>query len=57
MTFVLQSNKEGRVILDKHLHLGNAQIREIEASSWIEARASIHEFEFVRSEGYGWFAV
>ena len=55
MTFVLQSNKDGRVILDKRLHMNNVRIRDIEASSWKEARASISEYEFNKVDGYGWF--
>ena len=55
MTFVLQSDKDGRVILDKRLHMNNVRIRDIEAPSWKEARASISEYEFNKVDGYGWF--
>lgn len=55
MTFYLQHNDEGRVVLDTRLHAKNTHIRDINASSWREARETIHEFEFDNVDGYGWF--
>ena len=55
MTFYLQSNKEGRVFIDKRMHVGNVKIREIEAPTWRDARETVHEFEFEKRDGYGWF--
>ena len=55
MTFYLQHNKEGRVFLDKREHASHTTIRTIKASSWREARETIHEFEFDKVDGYGWF--
>lgn len=55
MTFYLQSNKEGRVFIDKRMHVCNVKIREIEAPTWRDARETVHEFEFEKRDGYGWF--
>lgn len=46
--------RNGRVVLD--FALKGDLIREILASNWIEARYTIHEFEFERREGHGYVA-
>lgn len=55
MTFYLQHNEKGRVLIDKREHASHTTIRTIEASTWIEARNTISEYEFDKVDGYGWF--
>ena len=55
MTFYLQHNKEGRVLIDKREHASHTTIRTIDAASWGDARDTISDYEFDKVEGYGWF--
>ena len=55
MTFYLQHNKEGRVLIDKREHASHTTIRAIDAASWGDARDTISNYEFDKVEGYGWF--
>ena len=55
MTFILQHNKEGRVLIDTRLRTDHVKIRDIDAATRHGARDSIDELEFSHVEGYGWF--
>ena len=55
MTFYLQHNKEGRVLIDKREHASHTTIRAIDGASWGDARDTISDYEFDKVEGYGWF--
>ena len=55
MTFYLQHNKEGRVLIDKREHASHTTIRAIDAASWSDARDKISDYEFDKVDGYGWF--
>ena len=55
MTFYLQHNKEGCVLIDKREHASHTTIRAIDAASWGDARDTVSDYEFDKVEGYGWF--
>ena len=55
MTFYLQHNKEGRVLIDTREHASHTTIRAIDAASWGDARDTISDYEFDKVDVYGWF--
>jgi len=55
MTFYLQRNPSGRVILSPTHVPSNSVIEAIEAEDWPSARLQVQELAFNRVDGYGWY--
>lgn len=56
MTFYLQRNPSGRVILSPTHVPSNSVIETIEAKDWMSARSQVQDLAFNHVEGYGWFS-